>query len=97
MVDGKFVLFAGAVAATPEMAAQGAMDALALKEALAAVERTAASTSTSPRREEVDPKNGYDATAWEQLKAIRSVLDPDGVFLSNHVVPRFYENGGPAN
>ena len=95
MVDGQFVLFAGAVAATPEMASQGAADARALKDAMDPWNNGREYLNFA-ETDLVDPKNGYSTDAWEQLKAIRSVLDPDGVFVANHVVPRFYENGGTA-
>jgi FAD/FMN-containing dehydrogenase len=45
--------------------------------------------------DEVDPSTGYADQAWRQLRGIRSVVDPDGVFLANHVIPRLFEDGQP--
>jgi hypothetical protein len=88
------VVFAGAIAATPQMGAQGHADAQALTGALRPWSNGAAYLNFAESK--VDAKAAYGELAWEQLKAIRSVADPDGVFVSNHVVPRFYEDGRPA-
>jgi FAD/FMN-containing dehydrogenase len=94
ILDGRFALFAGAVAATPEMGAQGHADA---NDLVAAMQPWTTGTRYLNLAESaVDAKAAFDAQNWEQLKAIRSVVDPDGVFVANHVVPRFYENGQPA-
>ena len=58
------------------------------------VERPGAtSTSRSSRRHCRAPKDAYPDDVWTQLKAVRSMVDPDGVFAANHQIPRLYENG----
>ncbi len=32
---------------------------------------------------------------WRRLKGVRSAVDPSGVLVANHRVPRLYENGLP--
>jgi FAD/FMN-containing dehydrogenase len=95
MLDGQFVLFGGAVAATPEMKATGHADAAALTSAMSPWAN--GSQYLNFAENPVDPKAGYVDEAWKQLKSIRSVVDPDGVFVANHQVPRFYENGQPTD
>ena len=41
----------------------------------------------------VDPRTAYDERAWLQLKGIRSAVDPHGLFVGNHRIPRLVENG----
>jgi len=41
----------------------------------------------------VDVASAYPERSWRQLAGIRSAVDPDGVFLANHPVPRLYEDG----
>jgi hypothetical protein len=43
----------------------------------------------------VDPRTGYADDVWRQLAGIRSAVDPDGVFVANHRVPRLFEDGAP--
>ena len=90
-LDGEFVLFGGAIAATPEMGAQGHADAARLTSALApyANGRQYLNFAENP----VDPRSAYGDTAWRQLKGIRSAVDPHGIFVANHPVPRLFENG----
>jgi hypothetical protein len=94
MLDGKFVLFAVAVAMTPEMGIQGQADASALVGAM--------STYSSGRdylnfaESAVDVRKSFPPETWRRLKGIRSAVDPAGHLLANHQVPRFYEGGVPA-
>lgn len=94
-LDAEFVAFCGAIAATPEMGAQGHADGARFISALSpyANGRQYLNFSENP----VDPRSAYDDTAWLQLKAIRSAVDPHGVFLANHAVPRLYEDGQPTD
>ncbi|GAB3441718.1 FAD-binding oxidoreductase [Phycicoccus ginsengisoli] len=90
-LDGQFLAFGVAVAATPEMAVQGEVDAAAL---MASVQpwangRSYLNFAESP----VDARTAYDERAWLQLKAIRTAVDPRGVFVGNHRIPRLVENG----
>jgi FAD/FMN-containing dehydrogenase len=91
MIDARFALFAVAVAATPEMAAAGRVDAAALRTALAEFSTGGAYLNFSEHS--IDASAGYSPEAWEQLKAIRSMADPNAVFVANHHVPRLYESG----
>jgi FAD/FMN-containing dehydrogenase len=91
--EGQFLVFAGAIAATPEMEEQGHADAVRLTEALAAYSngRNYLNFAEDP----VDVRSGYPDSAWVQLTGIRSALDPDGIFVGNHPVPRLFEDGRP--
>ncbi|MGO4342612.1 FAD-binding oxidoreductase [Pedococcus sp. 2YAF34] len=89
-LDGAFVAFAAAIAATPEMAAQGEQDAHRLTKALSpwANGRSYLNFAENP----VDPRSGYEERTWLQLKGIRSAVDPHGTFVGNHRIPRLVEN-----
>lgn len=92
-LDGQFILFAGAIAATPEMAQQGRADAVALVDALSAY--SSGRTYLNFAEEPVDVGRSFPARTWLQLRGIRSAADPQGLFKANHTVPRLYENGRP--
>jgi hypothetical protein len=92
-LDAQFILFAAAIAATPEMAEQGYADAVALTEALKRY--STGQNYLNFAENPVDVSASYPADAWRQLAGIRSAVDPQGVFLANHPVPRLYENGQP--
>ncbi|MGN6129782.1 MAG: FAD-binding oxidoreductase [Nocardioidaceae bacterium] len=93
MLEGRFMFFGVAIAATPELAAQGQADARAVVSALEAYR--------SPRpylnfvEDAVDVREAYAAEDWLRLKGVRSAVDPGGVLQANHPVPRLYENGVP--
>ena len=90
-IDAAYGLFAVAVAATPEMAMQGQLDA---HQVTAALEPWSTGRSYLNFAENaVDPRTGYDESAWLQLKGIRSAYDPDDRFVGNHRVPRLFEDG----
>ena len=92
-LDAEFIHFAGAVAATPEMCAQGHADAVRVTSALApyANGRNYLNFSENP----VDTRTAYPTESWTQLKGIRSAVDPHGIFTANHAVPRLWEDGRP--
>lgn len=75
-LDGQYVTFAGAIAATPEMAEHGHADAVRLTEALApwANGRQYLNFAETP----VDVKSAYADGVWRQLAGIRSAVDPNG-------------------
>jgi FAD/FMN-containing dehydrogenase len=75
------------------MEQQGYADARALVDALApfANGRNYLNFAEKP----VDVRASYPARTWRQLAGIRSAVDPKGVFVANHPVPRLYENGVP--
>ena len=92
-LDADFVAFGGGMAMTPRWARPAYADANRLTEALAPLP-TAGSTSTSPRTRST-LASAYGDRAWTQLTGIRSAVDPDGLFVANHPVPRLFENGQP--
>ena len=92
-LEGQFVLFSGGIAATPEMGAQAHADAVRVTEALASYANGRRYLNFAETV--VDPKDGYGDAAWTQLRGIRSAVDPHGIFVANHPVPRLYENGAP--
>ena len=90
-LDGQFIAFGAAIAATPEMAAQGEVDAARL---VRAVQPWGSGRSYLNFAEgAVDARTAYEERAWLQLKAIRTAVDPRGVFLGNHRIPRLVEDG----
>ncbi len=93
-LDGAFLAFGCGIAMTPEMGMRAQADALQLTGAL--TEWASGSAYLNFCETEVDPSTGYTALAWQQLKGIRSAVDPDGVFAANHVIPRLYEDGSPS-
>jgi FAD/FMN-containing dehydrogenase len=84
-IDGAFASFAVAVAATPELGAQGHSDAVRLTDALRPFEagRDYLNFTENP----TDVARAFPAERWTKLKEIRSVVDPQGVFVANHPVP----------
>ena len=94
-LEGSFAMFAAAVAATPEMAAQGQADARRLARALAPFSNGRSYLNFAER--ETDPRTAYAQDRWTQLKGIRCAVDEHGIFLANHAIPRLYENGRPTD
>jgi FAD/FMN-containing dehydrogenase len=92
-LDGQFVSFAAAMAVDAESAARGHADALRVTEALSpfANGRQYLNFSENP----VDVRSAYPDKAWRQLAGIRSAVDPNGLFVANHAVPRLFEDGRP--
>lgn len=92
-LDGQFLTFGGGMAITPEMGAQAHADAVRLSEALAPFDngRQYSNFAENP----VDAREIFAEDSWRQLTGIRSAIDPDGVFVANHRVPRLFEDGEP--
>jgi len=90
-LEGSFAMFAAAIAATPETAAQGRTDARRLARALAPFSNGRSYLNFAER--ETDPRTAYAEDRWTQLKGIRCAVDEHGIFLANHAIPRLYENG----
>lgn len=92
-LDGEFASFAVAIAATPELAAQGRTDAVRYNDSLRpfGTGREYLPFAENP----VDAARAYPAERWTQLKGIRGAVDPHGVFVANHQVPRLGENDVP--
>jgi FAD/FMN-containing dehydrogenase len=88
MLEGRFLLFGGAIAATAEMAAQGHADATALVDALAPY--SSGRHYLNFAEDEVDVSASYPEETWLRLKGVRSAVDPSGVLKANHEVPQLY-------
>lgn len=84
-LDGSFMLFAAAVADTPENESRGHADTLALVRALApwSTGKQYLNFAEAP----VDPERSYGEREWLTLTRVKSVYDPDDVFAANHPVP----------
>jgi FAD binding domain len=93
-LDAQFVGFAAAIAAAPEMAAQGNADAARFASALSPWSNGHSYLNFSENP--VDPRSAYSDDAWLKLTGIRSAVDPDDVFQANHKVARLFEDGQPA-
>jgi len=85
LLDGRFVLFAVAIAATPEMGARGHADAMALVDTLSSYSsgRDYLNFAETP----VDVRKSFPEETWERLVQIRSLVDPAGRLVANHPVP----------
>jgi FAD/FMN-containing dehydrogenase len=94
-LDGRFAMFAAAVAPTPEIAAQGRADANRLVDAMAPYANGRSYLNFAEGL--TDARTAYAEDRWAQLKGIRSAVDPHGTFLANHAVPRLFENGRPTD
>jgi FAD/FMN-containing dehydrogenase len=92
-LDAQFVTFGGGLAPTPELGAQAHADAVRLTEALSpfANGRQYLNFAENP----VDTRSAYGSDVWTQLTGVRSAVDPHGLFVANHRVPRLYEDGRP--
>lgn len=92
-LDAQFLTFAAGMAMTPEMGAQAHADAVRLNQALEPFQngRQYSNFAENP----VDSRSFFDAGAWTQLAGIRSAVDPHGVFVANHPIPRLFEDGHP--
>ena len=85
MLEGRFVLFGVAVAATPELGARGHADAVALVDALSSYSSGRDYLNFAETR--VDTSKSYPTETWRRLTAIRSAVDPAGRLQANHEVP----------
>lgn len=84
MVEGQFVYFGVAIAATPEMGRQGLADARRVAEALEPFGNGRQYLNFA--EEQVDARDGYDAESFARLQQVRAAVDPDGLMLANHRV-----------
>ncbi len=92
-LDGQFLAFGTGMVLAPEMAGRVSADVAALQACLAPW--TGARRFLSFTEDAVDPRGAYDEVTWRRLAALRSVVDPDGLFAANHPIPRLYEGGRP--
>lgn len=88
-LPGAFLAFAGAIAATPELAVAGRRDTAAFAQALAPFGsgRGYLNFQENP----VDPATGFDPVTFGRLVTLKTALDPNGVLVGNHLVRRTYE------
>ncbi len=84
-LDGQFLLFTVGVAATPEMGRQGLADGARVVEALRPWADGRQYLNFAERA--VDTAAGFEADAWQRLRAVRAAVDPDGRLVANHQVP----------
>ena len=83
---GQFLVFAGGMAMTPEMGMAAEADAMALTGSL--TEWASGSAYLNFAENEMDASTAFPSRTWERLQAIRSTVDPDGIFAANHEIPR---------
>jgi hypothetical protein len=88
-LPGAFLAFAGAIAATPEMAAAGLRDTAEFAAAMAPF--GSRRNYLNFQENQVDPATGFDPVTFGRLVTLKSALDPDGVLVGNHLVRRTYE------
>ena len=84
-IDGRFVLFAVAIAATPEIAAAGLADAKRLEATMGPWANGHQYLNFAEH--ETDTSAAYPAEVWARLQAVRAAVDPHGTFVSNHRIP----------
>jgi FAD/FMN-containing dehydrogenase len=84
-LDAAYAGFFVAIAATPEMATQGLLDAKRLEAVLAPWSRGRSFLNFSEGR--VDTSKAFDHDVWVRLGNVRAKVDPDGVFVANHQIP----------
>ncbi len=81
-LHGDYAGFFIAIAATPELGAQGLADA---RRAVAALQPWSSGRRFLNFTEEaVDPASAFDAATLARLRAVRTDLDPAGIFAANH-------------
>ncbi len=83
--EGQFLAAAGGIALTPEMGMQVQADALALTGALSPW--ASGSAYLNFAEDAIDPSIAFPARAWDRLKAVKSTVDPHGLFVGNHAIP----------
>jgi FAD/FMN-containing dehydrogenase len=83
-VNANFVLFAGALALDPEMAAAKLAAMHALKAALEPWTNDGHYLNFA--EEQVDVSRSFDRESWARLRAVKNRLDPDDVVHANHAI-----------
>jgi FAD/FMN-containing dehydrogenase len=84
-VDAAYAGFFVAIAATPEMAAQGLVDAQRLEEALGPWSSGRSYLNFAETR--VETETAFEHDTFVRLGTIRAEVDPDGVLVANHQIP----------
>ena len=93
-LDAQFVTFALAMAPNPDIGARGHADAVRFTDSLRPFTRDRQYLNFAENP--VDASTGYRPEVWTQLKGVRSAVDPHGLFVANHQVPRLWEDGRPS-
>jgi hypothetical protein len=89
---GQFIVFAGTIAATPEIGRQGGRDAHQFVTALSPWSTGGEYLNFAERS--IDTSAGYDQATWRRRRLVRTAWDPDGFFLANHAVPALSDYDG---
>ena len=84
-LDAAYAGFFVAIAATPDMAVQGLVDARRLEQALAPW--SSGRTFLNFTESRMDTRTAFDQDAFVRLGNVRAKVDPDGVVLANHQIP----------
>jgi FAD/FMN-containing dehydrogenase len=84
-LDAAYAGFFVAIAATPEMAAQGLADARRLEQALAPWSSGRSFLNFTESRK--DTRSAFDQDSFVRLGNVRATVDPEGVFVANHQIP----------
>lgn len=90
-----FAAFHAGMAMSPEMGAAVHGAATALTGALAPYSSGGAYLNFAENP--TDVRRAYRPEVWRQLAGVRSAVDPHGLFVANHKVPRLYEDGRPTS
>jgi FAD/FMN-containing dehydrogenase len=93
-LEGQFLAFGTGMVRGPETAGRVSADVAALQACLAPW--TGQRRFLSFTEDAVDPRGAYDEVTWRRLAALRSVVDPEGLFAANHPIPRLDEDGRPS-
>ncbi|MGY1722175.1 FAD-binding oxidoreductase [Blastococcus sp. SYSU DS0533] len=83
-LDGRFALFTGGLAFTPEMSADSERRTTGVVRAMAPWANGRRYLNFSESR--VDVRQGYREQDWQRLRAVREQVDPLGVIVANHAV-----------
>jgi FAD/FMN-containing dehydrogenase len=90
-LEGEFALVCGGMAPTPEFASVVAAAGAQVVERMSPW--TNGRSYLNFAEDPTDVRAGYPEDAWLRLATIRSAVDPDGVLVANHRIPRLYEHG----
>ncbi len=93
-LEGKFLVFAGTVAATPEQAAEGTEAACVTVASLAkfGADRPYLNFMEHP----MATRTAFAESAWRQVVGIKSALDPADMFVGAHAIPTLFKDGRPS-
>ncbi|MFP5415891.1 MAG: FAD-binding oxidoreductase [Actinomycetes bacterium] len=84
-LTGTYAAYFVGIAASPEMAARGTVDAAAMVAALGRWDSGAQYLNLADTP--VDVRDAYDTADWIRLRGLRGTVDPAGRILANHPIP----------